>query len=229
MVRLRSVLLPLLCAVCVSHSAYAAQCNPDGSADSSAPDSVKAYCDDFAKMHREMNIVYRDDADVDFVLGMIPHHQGAVDMAETVLKYGSDPDIRALAEWIIFAQEIEIADMRHWAYVRGYLDCPDCSADTYADHAGAMQHAKISNSKATKEYVAAMHAMHAEMNIHFTGDADVDFVKGMIPHHQAAIEMARSLVRHGQNPELQELARAIITSQKNEIWRMRRWLENHSH
>jgi uncharacterized protein (DUF305 family) len=52
--------------------------------------------------------------DHDFVMMMIPHHQGAVDMAEVVLKYGSDPEIRALAEAIIKAQKEEITMMRLW-------------------------------------------------------------------------------------------------------------------
>jgi uncharacterized protein (DUF305 family) len=59
------------------------------------------------------------DADVDFVQGMIPHHQAAIDMAKVVLEHGKDPDIRKLAEAIIGAQEAEIAEMRAWLKVRG--------------------------------------------------------------------------------------------------------------
>ena len=66
------------------------------------------------KMHDGMDITFSGNADVDFVRGMIPHHQGAVDMAKTVLAFGKDPQVRKLAEEIIKAQETEIALMQEW-------------------------------------------------------------------------------------------------------------------
>ena len=60
-----------------------------------------------------MDIPYTGDADVDFVRGMIAHHQGAIDMATVVIEYGADPDIRSLAEGIVAAQEKEIAVSRN--------------------------------------------------------------------------------------------------------------------
>jgi uncharacterized protein (DUF305 family) len=66
------------------------------------------------KMHRNMAITFSGNADKDFLAGMIPHHQGAIDMAEVVLKHGADPKVRKLAQDIITAQKKEIADMQEW-------------------------------------------------------------------------------------------------------------------
>jgi uncharacterized protein (DUF305 family) len=67
-----------------------------------------------AKMHEAMDITYTGNADRDFVAGMIPHHQGAIDMAKVVLAFGKDPEVKKLAEDIIKAQEQEIAWMKAW-------------------------------------------------------------------------------------------------------------------
>ncbi len=66
------------------------------------------------KMHEGMDITFTGNTDVDFVRGMIPHHQGAVEMAKTLLAFGKDPQTRKLAEDIIKAQESEIALMQEW-------------------------------------------------------------------------------------------------------------------
>jgi uncharacterized protein (DUF305 family) len=65
-------------------------------------------------MHRDMDITYTGDADIDFLKGMIAHHQGAVDMAQIQLQYGRDPQVKRLAQEIIRAQNIEIKWMKGW-------------------------------------------------------------------------------------------------------------------
>jgi uncharacterized protein (DUF305 family) len=67
-----------------------------------------------AKMHAAMEITPSGDIDVDFIRAMIPHHQGAIDMARLVLEQGKNPEVRALAEAIVAAQAQEIAWMESW-------------------------------------------------------------------------------------------------------------------
>lgn len=67
-----------------------------------------------AKMHGAMDVELTGDADVDFARAMIAHHEGAIDMARIVIEHGEDPQMRALAEEIVAAQEAEIAVMREW-------------------------------------------------------------------------------------------------------------------
>ena len=109
MSRIKAVALTLAC-VLLAGTAIAA-------VENSA--STQAYMDAMEKMHQSMMIEYTGDADVDFVRGMIPHHQGAIAMAEVELKYGKDPDIRKLAEGIISAQKGEIEMMQNWLKAHG--------------------------------------------------------------------------------------------------------------
>ncbi len=81
--------------------------------DVSAPSS-RAFEDSMQKMHQSMTMSFTGDADVDFVQGMIPHHQGAIDMAKVELLYGKDAEIRKLAEDVIKAQGGEIPLMNAW-------------------------------------------------------------------------------------------------------------------
>jgi hypothetical protein len=89
-------------------------------ASASGGSAREAYEASMARMHGPMQVGIRHpDPDVAFVLGMIPHHQGAIDMAEIQLQYGQDPVNRKLAQEIIAAQRHEIQEMKAWLAARG--------------------------------------------------------------------------------------------------------------
>lgn len=82
-------------------------------------------------------------------------------------------------------------------------------------------------SPSTNTYMEVNNRMHSGMGINFTGNADVDFMRGMIPHHQGAIDMAKVVLQYGSDPEVRQLAEDVISTQKSEIKRMSDWLSKH--
>jgi uncharacterized protein (DUF305 family) len=83
------------------------------------------------------------------------------------------------------------------------------------------------DSASSQAFAQANARMHEDMDITYTGDADVDFVRGMIAHHEGAIEMARIVLEHGEDKEIRKLAEEIIAAQEAEVATMNRWLEEH--
>jgi uncharacterized protein (DUF305 family) len=169
--------------------------------------AARAFAEANAKMHKDMTITFSGNADVDFARAMIPHHQGAIDMAEIVLKFGKDAAVKKLANEIIVAQKKEIAQMRAWLDRNG---SQPASADAAA---------------ITKAFTDVNTKMHKDMTMSFTNDADADFMKGMIPHHEGAVDMAKVLLQFGKDAELRKLADDVIRTQNEEIGLMKDWIK----
>jgi uncharacterized protein (DUF305 family) len=91
-------------------------------------------------------------------------------------------------------------------------------AQDSGSHAGHdMSKPAAADSPSTKAFMEASKKMHGDMAMDYTGDADVDFVRGMIPHHQGAIDMAVAELRYGRNEQLKRIAQEIIVDQQQEI------------
>ena len=135
----------------------------------------------------------------EFVAGMIPHHQEAVDTATEVLERGgSTPEIRTLAEDIIAAQETEIAMLKEW-HLAWY-------GEVYvADNSYQPMMRDLSELSGT--------------------ELDKRFLEDMIPHHMGAIMMAQSVRPYIKHQEVADMADAIMETQTAEIELMREMLQ----
>lgn len=92
-------------------------------------------------------------------------------------------------------------------------------------HGGHAPPAKSAVETAAADAFAAANArMHTDMDIDYGGDPDVAFVKGMIAHHQGAVDMANVILQFGEDEEIATFARKVIADQSAEIAWMRDWL-----
>ena len=133
------------------------------------------------------------------------------------------PPIQSMIS-MMSGHEAMMGDMDHSAMPMG--DNAPMNHDQMGHGSGGMMMQEVPEgaTEATKAFIAANGAMHTDMAIEFTGNADVDFVKGMIPHHQGAVDMAKIVLQYGTDPEIKTFAQGIIDAQESEIAFMRGWL-----
>jgi uncharacterized protein (DUF305 family) len=143
-----------------------------------------------------------NDADVTFAQHMIPHHQQAVEMSDTVLvKQGIDPRVTQLATSIKAAQGPEIQQMQGWLNQWGVAPMPSMSGHD------------VSGMMSEKDMTALTDAQGV--------DASKLFLTQMMTHHEGAIAMAQTEIKDGQYPAAVAMAHAIVTGQQQEIDTMR--------
>lgn len=105
----------------------------------------------------------------------------------------------------------------------------DSSTHQTMDHANMETAApKGDQGPSSKGFAEANAKMHEGMDIEFSGNADVDFARGMIAHHQGAIDMAKVELEYGKNPDMRKLAEEVIKAQEGEIAMMKAWLEKNA-
>ncbi|MDQ6804900.1 MAG: DUF305 domain-containing protein [Actinomycetota bacterium] len=151
-----------------------------------------------------------------FVQQMIPHHQMAVQMAQTAKTQGQHPQITTLAGNIITAQDREISEMTPIASKLGVK--PDAMPMN-----GSMSGHMMSADQALG-LTMAQSGMTMNMSaLNGAKPFDRAFIDMMIPHHQGAIRMARAELARGTNPQLKTIAQGIIADQTKEIGEMNTW------
>jgi uncharacterized protein (DUF305 family) len=156
-------------------------------------------------------MVGKQAMDKHFIEMMIPHHQGAVEMADLALQKAKHPEIQKLAAAIKIDQTKEIEQMKAW-YKQWYgTEVPGTSTTGMGMHHGMDQG-----------------SMHSGMNLESlknASDFDKEFIRQMIPHHQMAVMMSRMALNRATHSQIINLAQAIIKSQTAEIQQMQQWYQ----
>jgi uncharacterized protein (DUF305 family) len=153
-------------------------------------------------MARQMVMENGRYSDERFIDAMVPHHQGAVEMAEVALQNAEHERIKQLSRTIISTQRAEIEELK------------------------AIKQQEFGTSKVPME----MSVQEMQMMGMTDPDAlanrdpfDRAFIDAMIPHHQSAIEMAQVALEESENPKIKELAKNIVSAQQREIAQLLQW------
>ncbi|MFU7517355.1 DUF305 domain-containing protein [Clostridium sp. HCS.1] len=166
----------------------------------------------FNNMKKEMNAAANTgNVNLDFVLEMIPHHEGGINMAKAIVKYGSNPEVKKIAENIITSQSAQIPIMEELK-TKFEKEKPSSKADS---------------KKYIKEYDKIKDTMFKKMkDVIITDNVDVNFLQEMIYHHEGAIGMANNILKYTTDPELKKLAENMVSTQSKGVEEMKSLLRN---
>jgi uncharacterized protein (DUF305 family) len=143
---------------------------------------------------------YSDKA---FIDAMVPHHQGAIAMAEVALKNAEHEEIKELSRNIISSQQSEIEELK--SIKKEELGTSNVPMEM------------------SQEQMRGMGMMMDPQQLSNREPFDKAFIDAMIPHHQSAIEVARVALENSDNPKIKELAQNIMSAQQREIEQMKKW------
>lgn len=144
-------------------------------------------------------------SDARFIDAMIPHHEGAVEMAEVGLDNAEHEEIKRLSEEIISAQQAEIEELK------------SIKQEEFGSSEAPM--------KMDMEQMEGMGMMMDPQSLADRNPFDKAFIDNMIPHHQSAIEMAEVAGKNTGNERVKSLAMDIIDGQERELTQMKQWRE----
>ena len=142
-----------------------------------------------------MDMVAMVKDDQTFIEQMIPHHQEAVDTSKIIIAKTNDPELKQFAQKVINDQNKEIGEMKEW-YKTWF----------------------------NKDYTGTSTAMMGDLSKLSGMDLDKAYVKGMIEHHQGAIDMANKIQPSTQRQEIKTLATNIVSSQTKEVATLKNWM-----
>ena len=154
-------------------------------------------------MARQMVMENGKYSDKAFIDAMVPHHQGAIAMAEVALKNAEHEEIIQLSRNIISSQQAEIEELKSIKQEEfGTSNVPmEMSPEQMRGMGMMMDPQQLANQK----------------------PFDEAFIDAMIPHHQSAIEMAQVALENSDNPKIKDLQQNIISAQQREIEQMTQW------
>ena len=168
-------------------------------------------------MHKPMMAVKPSETgnvERDFLVNMVPHHQGAVDSAKLVIEHGKSKKVQKIAKKIIKAQEKEIAQFNE--LLNGdKLQATEISTENY-------QQFLADNKKLSDDMMYAMGSVKP------TDDLDRNFLEAMIEHHKGAVNASKQILHYSQDKTVRKIAEKIIKDQEKEIAEFGELLQNNT-
>jgi uncharacterized protein (DUF305 family) len=154
-------------------------------------------------MARQMVMQNGKYSDKAFINAMVPHHQGAIEMARVALENAEHEEIQEVSRNIVSTQQSEIEELK------------SINQEAFGTSNVPME--------MSMEQMRGMGMMMDPQSLADENPFDEAFIDAMIPHHQSAIGMAGVANEKSKNPRIKELAQNITSAQKREIEQMRGW------